>query len=303
MAGDKGAKGWAAWESSQGVNFQSPANTGLAPSDRSVATSEEGVTESHEGEGKGGWGEWVPLMPETPQEPKPVPSAEGDEAAAAADEVSIELMSLDPCHDALYYCSCVESSYMHLQMPIVLPTAPSETLITTPSVRLLGKLCRALACAACIHRHGFSSSPEPIRFLCCSFSIVSRCLQAADEAEAEQEEGELVEVVPEPTDEELLTQLGLQLEQQMASLTANDELPAGIMQQWAEEELWRDGEQWHPSRQLADQDSDEEEDGGGDAAEAVSFQDIRSSMLGPCRLLPPSPQNPPLPPSPPPPTC
>lgn len=112
------------------------------------------------------------------------------------------------------------------------------------------------------------------------------CLQAADEGEAEQEEGELVEVVPEPTDEELLTQLGLQLEQQMATLTANDELPAGIMQQWAEEELRRDREQWHPRRQLADQDSDEEEEAGGDAAEAVSFQDIKSSMLGPCRLLP-----------------
>ena len=112
------------------------------------------------------------------------------------------------------------------------------------------------------------------------------CLQAADEAEAEQEEGELVEVVPEPTDEELLTQLGLQLEQQMATLTANDELPAEIMKQWAEEELQRDKEQWHPRKQLADQDSDEEEDAGGDAVEAVSFQDIKASMLGPCKRFP-----------------
>ena len=111
------------------------------------------------------------------------------------------------------------------------------------------------------------------------------CLQAADEAEAEQEEGELVEVVPEPTDEELLTQLGLQLEQQMAKLTANDELPAGIMQQWAEEELQRDKQQWHPRKQLADQDSDQEEDEGGDAAEAVSFLDIKSSILGPCKIV------------------
>ena len=59
--------------------------------------------------------------------------------------------------------------------------------------------------------------------------------------------GRLVEVVPEPTDEELLAQLGLQLEQQMADLTANDELPAGIMQQWAEEELLRYIKQWHPA--------------------------------------------------------
>ena len=111
----------------------------------------------------------------------------------------------------------------------------------------------------------------------------SSCVQA-DEAEEEQEEGELVEVVPEPTDEELLTQLGLQLEQQMANLTASDELPAGIMQQWAEEELQRDVKQWHPKRQLADQDSDDEEDGEGDAAEAVSFQDIKGSTLGPCKF-------------------
>ena len=92
-------------------------------------------------------------------------------------------------------------------------------------------------------------------------------------------------MVPEPTDEELLTQLGLQLEQQMANLTANDELPAGIMQQWAEEEVQRDKQQWHPRKQLADQDSDPEEDECGDAAEAVSFQEIKSSMLGPCKIF------------------
>ena len=93
-------------------------------------------------------------------------------------------------------------------------------------------------------------------------------------------------MVPEPTDEELLTQLGLQLEQQMANLIANDELPAGIMQKWAEEELQRDKQQWHPNKQLADQNSDEEKAADGDAAEAVSFQDIKSSMLGPCKLFP-----------------
>ena len=109
-------------------------------------------------------------------------------------------------------------------------------------------------------------------------------------------------MVPEPTDEELLTQLGLQLEQQMANLIANDELPAGIMQKWAEEELQRDKQQWHPNKQLADQNSDEEKAADGDAAEAVSFQDIKSSMLGPCRLLsiPYYPSHPPpsFPPSP-----
>ncbi|KAL3135498.1 hypothetical protein ABBQ38_005978 [Trebouxia sp. C0009 RCD-2024] len=50
------------------------------------------------------------------------------------------------------------------------------------------------------------------------------------------------------------------------------------------EKSCRDARQWQPRRQLADQDSDEdlEEDGSGGASEAVSFQDIKSSMLGPC---------------------
>ena len=95
----------------------------------------------------------------------------------------------------------------------------------------------------------------------------------------------MIEVVPEPTDEELLAQLGLELEQQMADLTANDELPAGIMQQWAEEELRRDRVQWQPRRQLPDQAVDEEEeDGGDDAGEGLEFRDIKGSMLGPCEL-------------------
>ncbi len=109
--------------------------------------------------------------------------------------------------------------------------------------------------------------------------------QATDEAKEEQEEGELLEVVPEQTDEELLAQLGLALEQQMADLTASDELPAGIMRQWAEEELRRDRVQWQPKRELPDQAMDEDEDGGDDVGEAVEFRDIKGSMLGPCELI------------------
>lgn len=103
--------------------------------------------------------------------------------------------------------------------------------------------------------------------------------------EEAQEEGELVEVVPEPTDEELLAQLGLQLEQQMADLTASDELPAGIMRQWAEEELRRDAVQWQPRRELPDQaiHDEEEQDGGDDAGDALEFRNIKGSMLGPCK--------------------
>ena len=94
----------------------------------------------------------------------------------------------------------------------------------------------------------------------------------------------MIEVVQEPTDEELLAQLGLELEQQMADLTASDELPAGVMQQWAEEELRRDRVEWQPRRELPDQALDEEEDGGDDAGEALEFRDIKGSMLGPCEL-------------------
>ena len=79
-----------------------------------------------------------------------------------------------------------------------------------------------------------------------------------------------------------MAQLGLQLEQQMADLTANDELPAGIIQQWAKEELRRDVQQWHPKRQQPEQESEDDEEDA--AAVAVSFQDIKSSMLGPCEL-------------------
>lgn len=89
-------------------------------------------------------------------------------------------------------------------------------------------------------------------------------------------------MVPEPTDEELLAQLGLQLEQRMADLTASDELPAGIMRQWAEEELWRDTVHWQARRELPDQATDEEEDGDGDTSESVDFRDVKGSMLGPC---------------------
>lgn len=94
-----------------------------------------------------------------------------------------------------------------------------------------------------------------------------------------------MEVVPEPTDEELLEQLGLQLEQRMADLTASDELPAGIVQQWAEEELRRDTAQWQPRRELPDQATDEEDDGDedGGSADALEFRDVKGSMLGPCK--------------------
>lgn len=103
LVGDEGAKGWAAWESSQGLTFESPANAGGAPSDH--VTSTEGATARHEEEEKGGWGEWVPLMPETPLEPKPAPAADADEAAAAADQVSLQMCCLTTFtgSDAVHY--------------------------------------------------------------------------------------------------------------------------------------------------------------------------------------------------------
>ncbi|DBB01993.1 TPA: hypothetical protein ACH3X1_000578 [Trebouxia sp. C0004] len=182
LVGDEGATGWATWESKQGLGLHS-----LVPNGTSSGGT--ATTPRQEEEEKGGWGEWVPLMPGTPMEPKAAPEPE-TEAEAAADE-------------------------------------------------------------------------------------------ATDEAIDEQEEGELIEILPEPTDEELLAQLGLELEQQMADLTASDELPAGIMQQWAEEELRRDRVQWQPRRELPDQATDEEEDRGDDAGEVLEFRDIKGSMLGP----------------------
>ena len=110
-------------------------------------------------------------------------------------------------------------------------------------------------------------------------SPVALLLQTADESKPEQEEGELVEVIPEPTDEELLAQLGLQLEQRMADLTANDALPAAIMQQWAEEEQHRDAAQWQPKRESPGEAVDEAEEEEG--AEIVGFPDVKGSMLGP----------------------
>ncbi|DBA66769.1 TPA: hypothetical protein ACH3X2_001915 [Trebouxia sp. C0005] len=182
LVGDEGATGWATWESKQGMGLHSPAPNGT-PAGGTATTPRQ------ENEEKGGWGEWVPLMPDTPMEPKAAPESEAD-AEAAADE-------------------------------------------------------------------------------------------ATDEAKEEQEEGELVEVLPEPTDEELLAQLGLELEQQMADLTASDELPAGIMQQWAEEELCRDRVQWQPRRELPNQAMDEKEDRSDDAGEVLEFRDIKGSMPGP----------------------
>jgi len=84
LAGDKGAKGWAAWESQQGLDPHSPAPQGV-PMDDSEVTPGQKETEQ-----KGGWGEWVPLMPDTPMDPKALPAHEAEaeaEAGSAADEV------------------------------------------------------------------------------------------------------------------------------------------------------------------------------------------------------------------------
>lgn len=87
LVGDEGAQGWAAWEASQGVTLQTPTNTGAVPSHGGMANDED-ANARQEKEEKGGWGQWVPLMPETPRELKSAPVAEGDEAVAVADEVS-----------------------------------------------------------------------------------------------------------------------------------------------------------------------------------------------------------------------
>ncbi len=91
--GDEGATGWATWESKQGMGLHSPAPNG---------TSAGGTATTHrqEEEEKGGWGEWVPLMPDTPMEPKAAPEQEA-EAEAAADEVRPPAMSY---HMGIFTC-------------------------------------------------------------------------------------------------------------------------------------------------------------------------------------------------------
>ena len=76
--GDETATGWAIWESKQGMGLHSPAPNG-------TSAGGTAATPRQEEEEKGGWGQWVPLMPDTPMEPQ---AAELEaEAEAAADEV------------------------------------------------------------------------------------------------------------------------------------------------------------------------------------------------------------------------
>ena len=79
LVGDEGATGWATWESKHGIGLHSPAPNGT-PAGGTAATPRR------EEEEKGGWGEWVPLMPDTPMEPQAASEPEA-EAEAAADEV------------------------------------------------------------------------------------------------------------------------------------------------------------------------------------------------------------------------
>ncbi len=90
LVGDEGATGWATWESKQGVRLHSPAPNGT-PAGGTATTPRQ------EEEEKGGWGEWVPLMHDTPMEPKAAPEPEA-EAEAAADEVRRPAM---PYHMAI----------------------------------------------------------------------------------------------------------------------------------------------------------------------------------------------------------
>lgn len=90
LVGDEGATGWTTWESKQGIGLHSPAANG-------TPAGGTGATPRQEEEEKGGWGEWVPLMPDTPMEPQIAPEPEA-EAQAAADEVRRPAM---PYHMAL----------------------------------------------------------------------------------------------------------------------------------------------------------------------------------------------------------
>ena len=121
--GDEGAKGWAAWESSQGVTVQTPAANGTStpdqnrsqnPGDDGVITGQEGFTSKADEEEKGGWGEWVPLIPDTPQEPTSALGAGAAEAAPADLKVTFGVTSEMECalfgSDAVWRQNCIDKS-------------------------------------------------------------------------------------------------------------------------------------------------------------------------------------------------
>ena len=69
---------------------------------------------------------------------------------------------------------------------------------------------------------------------------------AEDDPEAELDPAPAPE---EPSEEELLTQLGLQLEQRIEQLqTAEGVVPPAVAQRWAAEERRRSRERWQPQR-------------------------------------------------------
>ena len=124
LVGDDGAKGWATWESRQGVTAQAPAANGTStpghhlsqsPGLNGVTPGKEGITIRPEEEEKGGWGEWVPLIPDTPQDPKSAVGPLADEATPASDEVSCGLnreLSYAPCCSApIWWQSCIKRSW------------------------------------------------------------------------------------------------------------------------------------------------------------------------------------------------
>ncbi len=59
--------------------------------------------------------------------------------------------------------------------------------------------------------------------------------------------------MPELTEEELLAQLGMQLEEQLAGMSMEGELPLHIAQAWVAEEQVRSRERWHAPRAHAGQ--------------------------------------------------
>ena len=73
---------------------------------------------------------------------------------------------------------------------------------------------------------------------------------APDAAEVDPEAELDPEPAPdEPSEEELLTQLGLQLEQRIEQLqTAEGVVPPAVAQRWAAEERRRSRERWQPQR-------------------------------------------------------
>jgi hypothetical protein len=79
------------------------------------------------------------------------------------------------------------------------------------------------------------------------------------------------EIVEEESEEQLMAQLGLKLEEQLAQLDADKALDSRLARRWGAQESARDRDQWQPLRSMPEADPDGADAGGG---RVLEFEDI-----------------------------